>query len=110
MKKLFLLVTLLFLSVAVFAQVIPNSDKIIQDFYSHGKYIKVVKDENNLSYYNKDAVLGFIVDEDDFYVLSIFNPLTSSSKEQADFTNFNIKRWSINADAESNIIITRRKK
>ena len=110
MKKLLFFTALLSLSVAVFAQVIPNSDKIIENFYSRGKYIKVVKDESNISYYNKEAVLGFIIDEDDFYVLSVFNPLTSSTKGEPEATNFNFKRWNINADAEGNIILTRRKK
>lgn len=108
MKKLLLLVLFSLLSVSVFAQFIPNADKIIEDFYNRGKYIKVIKDASNLSYYNKDDVRGFVVDEDDFYVIGSFEAFTG--KIEASASNFNIKRWNLSSDDEGNIIITRKKK
>ena len=108
MKKLLLLVLVSLLSFSAFAQFVPNADKIIEDFYSRGKYIKVIKDENNLSYFNKNDVRGFVVDEDDFYVIGSFEAFTGKIDTSA--SNFSIKRWNINADDEGNIIITRKKK
>ena len=107
MKKLLLLVLFSLLSVSVFAQFIPDADKIIEDFYSRGKYIKVIKDESNIVYFNKESVQGFLIDEDDFTFVGGFDAHSSKIGEGS---NFNTRRWNIGADEEGNIIITKKKK
>ena len=103
MKKLVLFALVSLLSVSAFAQIIPNTDKIIEDFYKRGKYIKVVKDESNIAYFNKETVQGFFVDENEFTIVGGFNAHTSKIDEGS---NFGAKKWSIEADEDGNIIIT----
>ena len=65
--KYFLLLTLSF----AFADVFPNGEKIVVDFFERGTMIKVIEDSNNIKFIAKSTVSGIEIDEDDIEIATI---------------------------------------
>ncbi|MBR6079940.1 MAG: hypothetical protein IKP60_07275 [Treponema sp.] len=95
----------MFISSLSFAEVFKDGDKITEDFFSRGSYIKLVKDSNNISYFSKSAVSGVNIDEDDIEIFTT----GGAEYEKAYSHSYNIKKWNITADSNGNIIITKKK-
>ncbi|WP_303842511.1 hypothetical protein [Selenomonas ruminantium] len=92
--------------IMAFANVVPHSEEIIENFWKQGSYIKVIKDSNNICYFYKDSVAGITVDGDSYAIASMgYNIWTGKN---GDSTSYNIKRWDIKSDDDGNIIITRK--
>lgn len=109
MKKIFVLMLVSMIAVvSAFSQVFPNADKIAEDFWERGSYIKVIKDKKNIVYYGKANVYGFFIDEDDFNILGEFNALTFKPVP-GDVAEFGMRKWDISSDENGNIIITSKK-
>lgn len=66
MKKLVIVLFMLLVTSVAFAEVWKNSEKIIEDFWNKGTVVKVIKDENNITYLSKDFIQYITIDEDDF--------------------------------------------
>ena len=104
MKRLLGFVLVMALAaVSAFAEVVPGYEAIIEDFYRRGNYVKIVKNENNVVYWEKSAVHGFLVDNDEFTVVGSFS---AHSGKIGDATNFHTRKWEMTADDDGNIIIT----
>lgn len=107
MKKIAVIAAGLILSaVAVSAAPIAGSEEIIEKFWTQGSYIRIEKSLNAYVYYNKDAIAGIIVDEDDYKIASLIYDVWSGEKEGV--SSFSIKRWNVESDSNGNIIITRK--
>ena len=105
MKKAFILVLLSFITSSIFCEVFANSEKIVEDFFNKGKYIKIIKNDNNIYYYSKDCIAGISVDEDDIKIASMGYDIWTG--HNGDSVNYSTDKWSVSSDDNSNIIITR---
>lgn len=106
MKKLFVGIVCLLFSVNLFADVFPNGEKIVVNFFEKGTYIKVVKDSNNMQFIAKSTVSGIDIDEDDIEIATIgYNIMNGKN---GDSECYNIKKWKIESDEKGNIIISKK--
>lgn len=108
MKKSFfsILLFVVFAITPCFCEVFPNSAELVEDFFQRGKYIKIIKDEDNICYFYKDCVAGINIDENDMEIASMGYNVWSG--KNGDSTSYNIKKWVFSSDAEGNIIIKRK--
>lgn len=108
MKKIIIGIVFLFVSAFVFGEPFKNGEKIVIDFFEKGQYIKIIKDENNISFIAKSTVSGINIDEDDIEIATIgYNVMTGKN---GDSESYNIKRWNIVTDENGNIIISSKSK
>ena len=105
MRKIILLVLVLFAGTMAFSDVFPNSEKITEDFLTRGSYVKVVKDKKNIVYISKLTVVAVHIDEND---IEIEMCQTDEKQLLGDVPSYNIKKWNITSDENGNIIITRK--
>lgn len=106
MKKGFLLAIMLLVTSSVFCATFDNSEKIVENFWNKGTYIKIIKDSNNICYYYKENVAGLIIDENDMEIYPMgFDPWTGKT---GSVVSFNISRWVFSSDENGNIIITKK--
>ena len=106
MKKLFIGIVVLLVSSFVFADVFPNGEKIVVDFFERGAMIKIIENRNNIKFIAKSTVSGIEIDEDDIEIASIgYNIMNGKN---GDSESYNIKRWNIDSDENGNIIIKRK--
>lgn len=109
MRKIILLVLVLFASTFVFADVFPNSEKIVEDFWKKGSYIKIVRDEDNVTYMAKVSVAGIEIDEDDIDIAMTGYSIWTGKPGSGNAV-FSVKKYNIESDSEGNIIISKKKK
>lgn len=106
MKKVVCLAAVLFAATLAFGEVFPNADKMVEDFFTRGKYIKIVKDGNNIVYFPKAGVCGINIDEDDMEIATIgYNIWTG---ENGDAQSYNVKKWDFSGDTDGNIILIKK--
>lgn len=106
MKKFLISFALLVLASLGFSEVFPNADKITEDFWTNGNYIKIVKDKNNICYFYKPCIAGINIDEDDMEIATMGYNIWSG--KNGDTTSYNVSRWKITSDSSGNIIIERK--
>ena len=106
MKKILLLCFLSAISFPSFSSVVAGAEKIIEDFWNKGTYIKIVDNSNNIRYLSKTSVSGIHVDENDYTIL--FMGFDEWYQSNGSCITCNIKRWSVSSDENCNIIITRK--
>lgn len=94
---------------AAFANVFPNAEKIVEDFWTRGSYIKIVRDDDNISYVAKISVAGIEVDEDDIDI-AMTGYSVWTGRSGASNASFGTKKYNIESDSEGNIVITQKKK
>ena len=102
MRKIFF-AFVLSLVTPLFASVFPNAEKIVEDFWNRGNYIKIIKDTDNICYFYKVSVAGINIDEDDMEIASMGYNVWSG--KNGDTTSYNIKKWKFSSDENGNIII-----
>lgn len=68
MKKVVCLAAVLFAATLAFGEVFPNGELMVEEFFSRGKYIKVIKDSNNIAYFSANNVRGLHIDENDIKI------------------------------------------
>lgn len=109
MKKIFVLMLVSMIAVvSAFAEVFPNAENLVENFWNHGNFIKVVKDSKNIAYYNKAQISSLRVDEDDMELSTLgYDVFTGKNNSSA---SFNVRSWNMESDENGNIIISRRKK
>lgn len=105
MKK-FLVFALLAMSSLGFSEVFQNSDKIAENFWNNGNYIKIIKNKNNICYFYKPCIAGINLDENDMEIATMGYNIWSG--RNGDTVSYNIARWNITADNNGNIIIERK--
>ena len=106
MKKLVLSIFLLLTLSFAFADVFPNGEKIVVDFFERGTMIKVIEDSNNIKFIAKSTVSGIEIDEDDIEIATIgYNIMNGKN---GDSESYSIKKWKIESDDKGNIIISRK--
>lgn len=105
MKKILLVLALLAACSIGFSEVFKDGDKIVENFWNNGNYIKIIKNENNICYFYKPCIAGINIDEDDMEIATMGYNIWSGKNE--DTVSYNIKRWKIISDENGNIIITK---
>ena len=109
MRKIILTVLVLFAGTLAFSDVFPNSEKIVEDFWKNGSYVKIIKDENNIRYVAKVSVAGISIDED-YIEIAMTGYSVWTGKEGASNASFSIKKYNIESDGNGNLVISPKKK
>ena len=106
MKKLIISFLFLLTSVSLFADVFPDGEKIVMDFFNYGTVIKIIENQNNIKFIAKSTVSGIKIDEDDIEIATIgYNIMNGKN---GDSESYNVKRWNIKSDEKGNIVISRK--
>ncbi len=85
----------------LFAEVFKNGESYVESFLESQKYIKIIRNKNNIRYIPLDSVSQIDIDEDDFKITTnIIN-----DEKESEIYNFSIRNWSISNDENCNIII-----
>ena len=102
MKKLAVLVAVALLTVGTcFADTFAGGEKLVENFFNNGNYIKIVIDNNNVNYiYKHSSVLSLYLDEDDFRYMLV----------NGAGGIYEISKYDIVNDANGNIIISKKSK
>ncbi|MBO7639659.1 MAG: hypothetical protein J6Y16_08505 [Treponema sp.] len=109
MKKSVLMILMVLAGSLFFADVFPNSEKIVEDFWKNGSYVKIIKDENNIRYVAKVSVAGISIDEDDIEI-AMTGYSVWTGKEGASNASFSVKKYDIESDSNGNLVISPKKK
>lgn len=101
MKKIAVLVAVAILNVGTcFADTFAGGEKLAENFLSHGSYIKVILDSNNIVYhYKNNSVIDVRIDEDDIKII-----YTDGD------SIYELKKYDIVSDSSGNIIISLKQK
>ncbi len=103
MKKIAVLIAAAFLTIGTcFADTFAGGEKLVENFFNNGTYIKFIIDDNNITYvYKHTGVWQIRIDEDDFRVIS-----TTTLKESV----YELSRYNVVNDSNGNIIVSKKKK
>lgn len=99
MKKITILLALMFtLLFSVFAEPFSSAEKLVEDFWNKGQYIKII-DGNVVCYRNKSSIYSIVLswNKMTIYYPVVNNPVYGFAYE--------IDKWEIKSDGMGNIII-----
>lgn len=107
MKKLLLaLIALFTMFYSLSADTFQDGEKITEDFFNRGQFVKVIKNKNNTYYFSKPTISGIRIDEDDMEISTIgFNIWTGKNDKGL---KYEIDDYDIKNDENGNIIISRK--
>lgn len=86
-----------------FAKTFEGGESLVETFFNKGNYIKIVKNEDNIYYCPKSAIVSIRIDEDDICFVAYGYSLYTGKMN--DTFTFNINKNSVELDEDSNIII-----
>lgn len=99
MKKITILLALMFtLLFSVFAEPFSSAEKLVEDFWNKGQYIKII-DGNVVRYHNKSSIHIIVLSGNK---MTICYPGANNPSYAA---AYEIDKWEIKSDGMGNIII-----
>lgn len=106
MKKLFLIVCVLFSTSFMFAEVFDGGQELVESFFKKGTYVKIIKDSNNISYIPNSCISSIEIDEDEIEIATTGYTIWTG-KNNSSF-DISIKKYNVFLDEDCNIIIVKK--
>ena len=106
MKKLVLILAVLFTTTLAFAEPWKGGEEIVEKFFKKGTYVKLIADDD-VNYYYKSTIVTVNIDDDELQFRTIIPVQTFGGRDNNE-PEFSIKKFKIESDDDGNIIITKK--